>query len=120
MVPVVGNDVATHAARSVIWGMLFSFVVIGWMVVFFLAQLAKADPIAAGSVIALLVLGVPLAWLSIQNSSIAARLATDYFAGQLGFRPRWWMCYSTPRGWNKAIERQKRWHTLGRWPIIPW
>jgi len=118
--PVVGATAALYAARCVTVGLLFWILAVAWVVVYVIAVNAESTSLQAGSVAMLILLGTPLAWLAFRYSAISARLAADYFEPQLGFRPRWWWCYSLPRGWNGAVERQKRWHARGRWPLIPW
>jgi hypothetical protein len=117
---LVGIEAATFAARCVTWALLLSLLGVVWAVVCVFAIATKATGLATASVTLLLLLGVPIGWLSFRNNFIAARLAADHFESELGFRPRWWMCYSLPRGWRGGIERQKRWHARGRWPLIPW
>jgi hypothetical protein len=117
---VVGIEAATYAARCVIWALLVALLAGLWAVVYVLAVATNAGDLAALSVVILLLFGLPIAWLAFRSNNIAARLAADHYEPVLGFRPRWWMCYSAPRGWTGAIERQKRWHARRRWPLIPW
>jgi hypothetical protein len=117
---VVGVEAATFAARCVTWILLLSLLGVGWMIVYVFAVATRATELAPVSLLILLILGLPIVWLSFRNNSIAARLAADHFELKLGFRPRWWMCYSAPRGWKAAVNRQIRWHARGRWPLIPW
>ena len=50
----------------------------------------------------------------------AAEAAKDHLEAELGFRPRWPIGgYWGKRGWPNAIARQRRWHTSGRWPLLP-
>lgn len=111
---------ATYAARCVVWLLVLSLVATAWVIVYVLAVAAKAFDLARVSVLLFLLFGLPIAWLSFRCNFIAARLAADQLKAELGFRPRWWMCYSAPRGWTAAINRQKRWHARGRWPLVPW
>jgi hypothetical protein len=117
---MVGVEAATFAARCVTWGLLLSLLAVAWVIVYAFAVVTRATDVATISLMLLLLFGLPIGWLSFRNNSAAARLAADHFESKLGFRPRWWMCYSAPRGWNAALERQKRWHARGRWPLIPW
>jgi hypothetical protein len=117
---IVGVEVATFAARCVTWGLLLSMLGVAWAIVYVFAVATKATEVATVSLGLLLFFGVPTGWLAFRSNSIAAKLAADQFESKLGFRPRWWMCYSAPRGWAAAVERQKRWHARGRWPLIPW
>jgi hypothetical protein len=117
---IVGVEAATFAARCVTWGLLLSLLGVAWMIVYVFAVATQATVLATVSLLLLLIFGLPIVWLALRNNSIAARLAADRFESELGFRPRWWMCYSAPRGWKAAVERQKRWHARGRWPLIPW
>ena len=117
---VVGVEAATYTARCVICGSFVALLGGVWAVVYVLAVATKAGDLAEFSVLLLLVLGLPMVWLALRSNNIAARLAADHCEPVLGFRPRWWMCYSAPRGWTAAIERQKRWQVRGRWPLIPW
>jgi hypothetical protein len=117
---IVGVEAAGFAARCVTWGLLLSLLVFAWMIVYVLAVAMKATEVQAISLWLLVVFGLPMGYLAFRNNGIAAKLAADHFETSLGFRPRWWMCYSAPRGWTRAVERQKRWHARGRWPIIPW
>jgi hypothetical protein len=117
---IVGVAAATFAARCVTWVLLLSLLGVAWAIVYVLAVANEATQLANLSLLLFVILGVPLALLAFRNNSIAARLAADHFELELGFRPRWWMCYSAPRGWNAAVERQKRWHARGRYPLIPW
>jgi hypothetical protein len=119
-VPIVGTAAAVYTARSVILGSVVAVGVIVWMVVYAVATFSDAAGVAAASLLILLILGIPIAFAAIRYSTIAARLAADYLSTSLGFRPKWWMCYSSPPGWNNAIDRQRRWHQTGRWPMIPW
>jgi hypothetical protein len=100
----------------------FLVVIIGacWIAVYTFAVFTQATQLGAASVILLVVLGVPLVVTGLRYSLIAAKLAADQLESQLGFRPKWWMCYSAPQGWANAIERQKRWHKSGKWPLVPW
>jgi hypothetical protein len=118
--PIVGVDAALYAARCVVTNLLFWILAVVWIVVYVGAVASRARQVETDSVLLLIVLGCPLAWLGYRFSAIAARLAADHLEKELGFRPRWWACYSMPRGWNGAIKRQKRWHTRGRWPLITW
>ena len=117
---MVGVEAATFAARCVILGLLLSVLAVGWIIVYVIAVATRAPEVATTSLLVLLLLGLPIVWFAFRNNSTAARLAADHFESRLGFRPRWWMCYSAPRGWSAALERQKRWHASGRWPLIPW
>jgi len=117
---VVGIEAATYAARCVVWALVVALLALLWMVAYALAVATKAADLAALSVVVLLLFGLPFGWLAFRSNNIAASLAADHYEPLLGFRPRWWMCYSAPRGWARAIERQKRWHARGKWPILPW
>jgi hypothetical protein len=118
--PVVGATAALYGARCAIVALLLSILGVAWALVYVVAVGAKSTGLQADSVVVLILLGTPLAWLAFRYSAISARLAADHFEPELGFRPRWWWCYSLPRGWKGAIERQKRWHARGRGPLIPW
>jgi hypothetical protein len=117
---MIGSDAAKYGARCVTTGLLFAILGIAWTVAFVGAVATKNTALATASSVLLLLFGCPLVWLSFRYSAVAARLAADHAEPQLGFRPRWWWCYSSPRGWTSAIERQKRWHARGQWPLIPW
>jgi len=117
---MVGVEAATFAARCVILGFLLSVLAVAWMIVYVFAVVTRATEVATISLLVLLLFGLPVVWLAFRSNSAAARLAADHFESRLGFRPKWWMCYSAPRGWSAALERQKRWHARGRWPVIPW
>ena len=117
---LVGADAARYGARCVTSGLLLSLIAIIWMIVYAGAIATKTTWLADSSTALLLLIGLPLLWLTFRNSAIAARLAADHAEEQLGFRPRWWWSYGSPRGWTNAIDRQKRWHAKGRWPLIPW
>lgn len=119
-IAIVGTAAAVYTARCVILGSVLAISVIVWMVVYVAAVFSNEPGVAAASLLILVVLGVPIAFAALRYSAIAARLAADYLSTALGFRPKWWMCYSSPRGWNNALERQRRWHQRGRWPLIPW
>jgi len=119
-IPIVGTAAAVYTARCVILGSVVAVGVIVWIGVYVVATFSSATGVAAVSLLLLLVLGIPIAFAAVRYSTIAARLAADYLSTSLGFRPKWWMCYSTPRGWNNAIDRQRRWHRTGRWPLVPW
>jgi hypothetical protein len=118
--PIVGVAAATYSARCVVWGLLLSVIAAIWALVYVVAVFKHADSVAGASLLLLLLVGSPMAWLSVRNSSRGANLAAEYMESRLGFRPRWWMCYANPRGWQQAIARQKRWQARGRWPLIPW
>ena len=118
--PVVGAMAALYAARSVVVGLLLAILAVIWAFFYLTAVAVKSTVLQADSIVILILIGVPLAWLAFRYSAISARLAADQLEPELGFRPRWWWCYSLPRGWQGAIERQKRWHARGRWPLIPW
>jgi len=117
---LVGAEAATYAARCVSSGLLLALIAITWMIVYVASLATTTTSFAAVATVLLLLLGLPLLWLAFRYSAIAARLAADHFEQELGFRPRWWWCYSSPRGWTSAIERQRRWNARGHWPLIPW
>jgi len=118
--PAVGGAAALYGARCVSAGLLFSILVGVWALVYIVAVGTKSTGLQADSLVLLTLLGAPLAWLAFRYSVVSARLAADHFERELGFRPRWWYCYSSPRGWTGAVQRQKRWNARGRWPLIPW
>jgi hypothetical protein len=117
---IVGVEAATFAARCVAWALLLTLLGAGWAVVYIWAVAIDSTTMQGYSLLILVVVGMPIAWRCFHNNAVAARLAADYFEPKLGFRPKWWMCYSLPRGWRGALERQKRWHARGRWPLITW
>ena len=116
---MVGVEAATFAARCVILGLLLSVLSVAWMIVYVFAVATRTTQVATISVLVLLLFGLPIVWLAFRNNSAAARLAADHFESRLGFRPKWWMCYSAPRGWNAALERQKRWARKGPVAVDP-
>ncbi len=118
--PIVGEEAAKYAARCVICGTFVALAALVWMAVFVFAVSTNATLLAGVSLLLLVMIALPVLFLSIRYSAIAARLAAEHLNRQLGFRPRWWMCYSSPRGWSSAIERQKRWRAADKWPLIPW
>jgi hypothetical protein len=118
--PTVGEAAAMYGARCVVWGLCVWLAAVIWMAVFIVAISIQATAVAAGSLVLLVVLFLALSFLSVRSSTISAKLAADHLEPQLGFRPKWWWCYSTPRGWRLAIARQQRWHARGQWPVIPW
>ena len=118
--PIVGEEAAKYAARCVIYGTFVALAALVWMAVFVFAERTNATLLAGGSLLVFVLVALPMSFLSVRCSAIAARLAAEHLSPQLGFRPRWWMCYSSPRGWSNAIERQKRWRAADKWPLIPW
>jgi len=110
----VGEEAAKYAARCVIYGTFVALAALVWMALFVFAVSTNAALLAGGSLLLFVLVALPMLFLSIRYSAVAGRLAAEHLNRQLGFRPRWWMCYSSPRGWSSAIERQKQ------WPLIPW
>jgi hypothetical protein len=117
---IVGIEAATYAARCVAWGALMTLLAVAWIAVYVFAAVTRDSDLSRVSVAVLLLFGLPMVLLAYRANFTAARLAADHFEAELGFRPRWWTCYSAPRGWIAAINRQKSWHARGRWPLIPW
>ncbi len=116
----MGEEAAKYAARCVIYGTFVALAALVWMALFVFAVSTNAALLAGGSLLLFVLVALPMLFLSIRYSAVAARLAAEHLNRQLGFRPRWWMGYSSPRGWSSAIERQKRWRAAGKWPLIPW
>ena len=117
---VVGPAAATYAMRCIFWALLLNFVAVVWVAFYVIAIAAHAFAFATYSIWVLLLLGVPLSWLGLRDNHRSVKAAADYLEPGLGFRPRWWMCFSRPWAWNRAIARQRRWHEKGRWPLITW
>jgi hypothetical protein len=117
--PVVGRRAATYSGKSALYflaAVAFSLIFVTSLVIGHVTDNVGAQ-FAAGVAIVLVIVFMALGAAFILKSG---RAASDYLAPTLGFRPRWPLGgYWDPNRWTQAIERQKRWHQKGKWPIIP-
>jgi hypothetical protein len=117
--PIVGRRAAMYSARSALAGLLATTATLVFVSGFVISSLTHNAVAGGVALVGPMFMALFLALFAIYLFR-AGRTASDHLAPTLGFRPRWPLGgYLSKYHWARAIERQKRWHAQGKWPIVP-